>query len=109
MAETNDNPSVKEVVRDALTQPLHAPFSRAGESSQGHKVNSTRIVEAVLIAAITALVSYIVTIPKLEQKIENQADQLKDIREELRAMRQDFYVPFSRGMSTPQKKDNNGG
>lgn len=103
---------VAEAVKETLHAPLHVPFSASVEQKhEGHKVNPTRIVEAVIIGAVTALMVYILSVPKLEQQIANQGEQIREIKVEIQGIRADFYKPFSRPPTSQvqpkqEKKDN---
>ena len=94
-----EKPSVGEVVKDALTQPLKAPFTNEAlnpAKNQGHVVNTTRIVEAVIIAALSSLCTSITMVPRLEERIASQSKEIQEIRTQIDAMRRDFYIPFGR-------------
>lgn len=105
MSTPHDPPTTVEIVKDAPTQDLHIPFSAKGKASNmnGHAVNGTRIVEAIIIGAITTFGMYIVTIPRLEQKVENNTRQLQEIKSELHEIRHDLYQPFTHTGKTPPK------
>lgn len=89
------NETLGAAVKDTLTQPLHMPFSHKADRAQGHAVNATRIVEAVLIAAITTLGTYMFSIPKIEQNLDNQSKQIQELKEEIRSIKRDFYLPYN--------------
>lgn len=89
----------KEAVKDTFTQPLHIPFSNKADA-QGHSVNATRLIEAILIAALTSLVTYVTSIPKLEEKVNNQSAEIAEMKKTLNEIQHDFYTPFGRGTPT---------
>lgn len=80
-------------IRDTLTQPLKVPFSENAMQQPGHGVNATRIVEALIIAFLTSVSIYITTVPKLEERIASVQTQQKEMQDEIKKMRDDFYTP----------------
>lgn len=75
------------------------------ESSRGG-INSTRLVEALVIAVFTSFVVYIMSVPKLEARLEAVDENLKefkvqitfdvrDVKGEIKELRNDVYIPGS--------------
>lgn len=60
----------------------------------------TEIVKAVLIGGITAAVIHLFSLPRLEEKIDNQAHALTELRQEYAELRRDLYVPRSGHLSS---------
>lgn len=98
-----DSHSARARVKSALTQravqPLRMPFTMdatATNSGEHPKVNTTRVLEALVIAALTSLIVYITSIPKLETKIDNLSTAVTEIKGEIKQIKQDFYVPSTK-------------
>lgn len=70
-------------------------------------MNPTKIVEAVIIGAISAICAYVFTIPKLEQKIENMNTNMLEMKGQMSEMRHDFYAPIHKSADVPTKHDGN--
>ena len=62
----------------------------------GPSVNTTRIIEAIIIAGLSSLCTSIAMVPRLEERINAQDRQIQELRIEVQSMRRDFYVPFGR-------------
>lgn len=100
MASVIAKASVESVCKPATRR---LPFM--AESAKGG-VNSTRLAEALIIAVFTSFVVYIMSVPKLEAKLESVdanlkefkvqiTSDVKDVRGEVRELRNDVYVPGS--------------
>lgn len=68
----------------------------ATNSGEHPKVNTTRVLEALVIAVLTSLIVYITSIPKLETKIDNLSTAVTEIKGEIKQIKQDFYVPSTK-------------
>lgn len=83
----------------ASTHKTHFPFFQQHAPAQGNAVNTTRIIEAIIIAALSSLCTSITMVPRLEERINAQAKEIQELREQVTSMRRDFYVPFGRTKS----------
>ena len=70
---------------------MSAKFPFLVAAAGGAQINTTRIVEALLIAALTGGGTY----SALKSDIDHLRDQQAQMRDDLRQLRQDLYVPRS--------------
>lgn len=67
-------------------------------------LNAARVAEALVIALITSMIVYISSVPKLEARLDSLekgvgefkvqvSEQVKDVKNEVRDLRGDLYVP----------------
>lgn len=90
---------VKSALTQLAVQPLSLPFTMeatAAHPGEHPKVNTTRVLEALIIAALTSLVVYITSIPKLETKIDSLSNTVTEVKSEIKQIRQDFYIPSTK-------------
>lgn len=93
----------------ASVESLRIPTTRRlpfmSDSARGG-VNSTRLAEALIIAVFTSFVVYIMSVPKLEARLEAVDENLKefkvqitsdvrDVKGEIKELRNDVYIPGS--------------
>lgn len=57
------------------------------------KFNASRVVEALVIGGLTALVVYVTSIPRIESKMDHLSEQLSELKQEVRDVRKDIYAP----------------
>jgi hypothetical protein len=71
-------------------------------------ISTVRIVEAVVIAAMTALLVHVYSIPKIEEKLETMAHQIIELKQENAEFRRDFYAPRNGKLAAyePIKEEN---
>jgi hypothetical protein len=70
---------------------MSAKFPFLVAAAGGVQINTARIVEALLIAALTGGGTY----SALKSDIDHLRDQQAQMRDDLRQLRQDLYVPRS--------------
>ena len=71
-------------------------------------ISTVRVVEAVVIAAITALLVHVYSIPKIEEKLESMSKQIVELKQENAEFRRDFYMPRNGKLTSyqPVKEEN---
>ncbi len=65
-------------------------------NEEGRNFNTSRIIEAVLIATISSIATSIIMIPRLEERIRFQQQEIDNIQRQVTSIIHDFYVPFGR-------------
>lgn len=73
-------------------------------SQQDKSPGMQRVVEALLIAAITSFSVYVFSIPKLETKIDNLQTSVTELKSEMNDIRRDVYIPATRAYPYSQEK-----
>jgi hypothetical protein len=95
----NNSASNSNETGDSAKGKSHFPFFQHHAPTQGSAVNTTRLIEAIIIAALSSLCTSITMVPRLEERINAQGKEIQELREQVSAMRHDFYVPFGRQQS----------
>lgn len=72
------------------------PLIMLASTIKGIRVSSTRIIEAVAIAAITALGVKLMSIDNLNAKLEYLSDQVIEVKASVEKIRNDIYVTRDR-------------
>lgn len=65
-------------------------------------INMHRVAEALFIAFLTSVSVYVVSIAKLETKVDVIQRDITNVRTDIQDIRKDFYVPASRQYQYPQ-------
>ena len=73
-------------------------------SQQDKSPGMQRVVEALLIAAITSFSVYVFSIPKLETKIDTLQTSVSELKVEINEIRRDVYIPATRAYPYGQEK-----
>lgn len=58
-----------------------------------HKINSTRILEAIIIAIIGGAVAGYISFSKMEVRFENMQITVSELKQDVQKLRQDLYIP----------------
>lgn len=58
-----------------------------------HKVNPTRIIEAIIISLISGAFAGYIALQKMEVKFEGLQTTVSEIKQDVRDIRRDFYKP----------------
>ena len=85
---------------------ISSPFMVAGVA--GSRVISTRIIEALVIAGLTTIMSTIWAIPKITERMDNQAVQIAELRAAMLASieKNDLYQRDRRQLRDAEQKEN---
>jgi hypothetical protein len=86
---------VQEIEKTEKTGNRGKPYMSLNTENT-NRLNSTKLVEAMVIALLTTLLIYLLAIPKLEEKITTLSKEVEGVKLEVREIRSDIYVPAHR-------------
>lgn len=65
-------------------------FMMAAGTSGSQQINKTRIIEAVIIAAIISAAGYFIALPVLQEKTSQIQNAITEIKQDIKEMKQDL-------------------
>lgn len=86
---------------DGIVKHLNEREEMNQPPERGH-INVHRVAEALFIAFLTSVSVYVVSIAKLETKVDVIQRDITNVRTDIQDIRKDFYIPASRQYQYPQ-------